>query len=75
MKARFAMGLVALALALALGGAAAPRAAEPVTSAPVAPSLREFHSLHGGFWRPAGSDAVRPALRLDPVVWTPAAID
>jgi hypothetical protein len=33
--------------------------------------VRELDRLRGGFWRPAGSDAVRPVLSLEPAAWTP----
>ena len=38
-----------------------------------AAGAREKHPLHGGFWRPAGSDATRPVVRLERVAWTPSA--
>jgi hypothetical protein len=34
--------------------------------------IREVDPLRGGFWRPAGSDAVRPVVRLDVRTWEPA---
>ena len=36
-----------------------------------APPARELYPVRGHFFRPAGSDAVRPALRLRPVAWQP----
>jgi hypothetical protein len=38
-----------------------------------ASGVREMHSLRGGFWRPAGSDAARPAVTLERAAWSPAA--
>jgi hypothetical protein len=38
-----------------------------------AAGVREAHPLHGGFWRPAGSDATRPVVRLERAAWTPSA--
>lgn len=41
-------------------------------SAASSTGLREMDPLRGGFWRPAGSDATRPGVRLEPAAWTPA---
>jgi hypothetical protein len=38
-----------------------------------ATGVREPGAFRNSFWRPAGSDAERPALRLEPVAWTPRA--
>ena len=39
------------------------------------PALRtlDHELLHGAFWRPAGSDARRPALSLERATWAPPA--
>jgi hypothetical protein len=34
--------------------------------------VRELDPLRGSFWRPAGSDAARPAVKLARLAWTPA---
>ena len=68
------MRLTALALAsvlvacLAGAGGRAPLADAP---RPARGTLDSDH-LHGAFWRPAGSDATRPALSLRRVAWTPS---
>jgi hypothetical protein len=67
-----------IALGLLQGARAAlgrmPEAAAPEPAAPAAlpGELREVDTLRGHFYRPEGSDAVRPPLRLDERRWTPA---
>lgn len=69
--------LTALVLATAMlgflvGSRAIGGPASAVESASAA-GVRERHPLHGGFWRPEGSDATRPVVRLERSAWTPAA--
>jgi len=76
MTARTRMTVLVLAVTLA-GFAVATRAVggaptEPSISAASDPGRMEGDRLHGAFWRPAGSDAERPALRLRQVAWLPA---
>ena len=56
-----------------LAGARAIGGLDPPASATVDAGVREKDRLHGGFWRPAGSNAERPTLSLAPVTWTPSA--
>ncbi|MEN8161016.1 MAG: hypothetical protein ABFS41_13160 [Myxococcota bacterium] len=44
----------------------------PVFDAPETAALREADPIRGGFWRPVGSDAVRPVVRLEVRTWEPA---
>jgi hypothetical protein len=39
--------------------------------APIAVPVREHDPIRGHFFRPPGSDAVRPPLSLRPVAWWP----
>ena len=62
-----ALGFVVVAGVLGAGaGGSAPNDGAP----PVTGSL-ESDWIRGGFWRPAGSVATRPPLRLERVAWTP----
>jgi hypothetical protein len=54
---------------LPLRAAAEIRADAPAQAA--TPGVVENDALRGRFFRPAGSNAVRPALRMRPSVWTP----
>lgn len=69
------VGLV-FALGLLQGSRAAlgdiPLGAEEAAEAPAAGHF-EPDALRGGFFRPLGSTAVRPDLRLRASAWTPAA--
>ncbi len=53
----------------ALGSAPPPSAPQATESA--SPPAREADWRRGHFYRPAGSDAVRPRPLLRPVVWLP----
>jgi hypothetical protein len=53
----------------ALGSAPLPSALQAAESA--SPPAREADWRRGHFYRPAGSDAVRPRPLLRPVVWLP----
>jgi hypothetical protein len=71
--------LIALVVALGLvqGSRAALGSAPPAAPSDPAPppapaaGARELDPLRGGFFRPAGSDAVRPPQRLRPLAWWP----
>lgn len=67
----FALGLLQGSRA-ALGPVPEPPAAEPAAFADVPGADRKADTRRGHFYRPEGSDAVRPALRLRPSRWTPA---
>jgi hypothetical protein len=72
-RSRLAALMVTAALAgLSLGAhtalGASPRDVE--RAAPVA-GASEPDRLRGTFWRPAGSDAVRPTVSVRRVAWTP----
>jgi hypothetical protein len=49
----------------------APLASPPAPADVSAPPARELDPIRGHFFRPPGSDAVRPPLSLRPVVWWP----
>ena len=68
----FALGLLQGSRA-ALGLGAPEPASEPIALGEVPPSgVREADAARGHFYRPTGSDAVRPELRLQPSRWLPA---
>jgi hypothetical protein len=58
----------------ALGDMPLRAAAESAAEAPAASAVVESDALRGHFFRPAGSNAVRPAPRMRPSVWTPPAL-
>jgi hypothetical protein len=65
---------VLIATAAVLGflvGARAVGIPRPAEDSPSAAGVRELDPLRGGFWRPAGSEAERPALELEPSAWAP----
>ena len=66
--------LVTSALLAFLLGVRALGGSDPIVhrSPEDAASVREHDAWRGSFWRPAGSNASRAALRLEPVAWTPA---
>ena len=70
--------LTALALASVLVACLAGAGAGTGGRAPLADASRpargtlDSDRLHGAFWRPAGSDATRPALSLRRVAWAPS---
>jgi hypothetical protein len=63
-----------LATAALLGSLLGARAVAGPEAVPHARSagVREADPLHGGFWRPAGSDAERPAVSLVRASWSPS---
>lgn len=75
MVARIRMAALALVLALVGFGVGASvigrPGAEPAGTPRIERGSFERDALHGAFWRPAGSDAERPALRLARASWTP----
>jgi hypothetical protein len=75
MAARIRMTALALVVGLVGFGVGASVITRPSAEQAGAPrTLRgtfERDALHGAFWRPAGSDAERPALRLARASWTP----
>jgi len=76
MTARARMTILVLVVALA-GFAVGTQAIGGASTEPSVPAASDSGSvagdrLHGAFWRPAGSDAERPALRLRQVAWSPA---
>jgi hypothetical protein len=72
MTTRLTVLFVTTALLGFLVGARAVGVPTPVGSAASSAALREMDPLRGGFWRPAGSDAARPGVRLEPAAWAPA---
>ena len=72
MTARTRLTLPALACVVVSGllGASAGEGASN-EGAPLAAGSLDSDWVHGDFWRPAGSAAVRPALRLERAAWTP----
>jgi hypothetical protein len=72
MTARLTALFVTTALLGFLIGARAVGVPTPAERAASAAGVREADRLLGTFWRPAGSDAERPVLRLAPVAWTPS---
>jgi len=75
MTARLTALLCATALVGFVVGARA--VSRPVPEGLPEPSagIREVDPLHGSFWRPAGSEAARPAIRLAPRSWVPRDAD
>jgi hypothetical protein len=71
MTARLIALLVTTALLGFLVGVRAIGSPTPAQTAAREVGLRESDPLRGGFWRPAGSDAARPTLRLEPTAWVP----
>ncbi len=64
----FVLGLLqGTRTALGLAPHASPAARTDVS----APPARELDPIRGHFFRPPGSDAVRPPLSLRPAVWSP----
>jgi hypothetical protein len=64
----FVLGLLqGTRTALGLAPLASPAARADVS----APPARELDPIRGHFFRPPGSDAVRPPLSLRPAVWWP----
>ena len=72
MTARLTALIVTTALLGFLVGARAVGGPAVAASVASEAGTRELDRLRGGFWRPAGSDAERPALSLEPVAWIPA---
>jgi hypothetical protein len=72
MTARPIALLVTTALIGFLMGARAIGSTAPAEVAATAAGIRVSDPLCGSFWRPAGSDAARPSMRLEPATWTPA---
>jgi hypothetical protein len=72
-RPRTAALLLAAALLAGLAGAGAFGRPADATDLPA--SAGEYHAdrWRGGFWRPAGSVAERPALRLEQTTFTPEA--
>jgi hypothetical protein len=73
MTARLTALFVITAVLGFLVGARAVGSPSPAESAAATAGVREMHPLRGGFWRPAGSEAERPAVRLEPTAWAPSA--
>ncbi len=76
MAARIRMTALALVLALVGFGVVGAsrigtRSIEPADAPRTLRGTFERDALHGAFWRPAGSDAERPAVRLARASWTP----
>ena len=68
----FALGLLQGSRA-ALGRMPDAAAPGPLAQAEVPGAIaREADTVRGHFYRPEGSNAVRPVLRLQPGRWTPA---
>ena len=72
MTARGKLTTLALACAVAVALLGASGSA-PAPAAPASPAAGRLESdwRHGTFWRPAGSAATRPAVRLERVAWRP----
>ena len=71
MAARTRLTALALAGALVAGLAAASAGWRATPASSRLAGTLDSDRLHGSFWRPAGSDATRPTLRLQRVAWTP----
>jgi hypothetical protein len=71
MKRLTALIAMAALLGLLVGARAAAGWDAPERTASAA-GVREPDRLRGGFWRPAGSDATRPVVRLARDSWSPA---
>ena len=71
MKRLTALIATAALLGLLVGARAAAGSDEPARAASAA-GVREPDRFRGGFWRPAGSDAVRPVVSLARASWSPA---
>ena len=72
MAARIGTLVLLTAMAGFLIGVRATGGTLPVFETPETAELRERDPIRGGFWRPAGSDAVRPVVRLEAKSWEPA---
>ena len=66
-----ALALAGVLVAWLAGGSPGSRAPLPQAAAPAVGTL-DADRLHGSFWRPAGSDATRPAASLERVAWAPS---
>jgi hypothetical protein len=66
-----ALALASVLVACLAGAGTGGRAPSADASRPARGTL-DSDRLHGAFWRPAGSDARRPALSLRRVAWTPS---
>ena len=66
-----ALALASVLVACLAGAGPGSRAPLPQAAAPAFGTL-DADRQHGSFWRPAGSDATRPALSLERVAWTPS---
>jgi hypothetical protein len=73
MTIRLTALLVTTALLGFLVGARAVGGPTAMASSASTAGQRDVDPLRGSFWRPAGSDAARPAVRLERVGWTPSA--
>jgi hypothetical protein len=71
MTARLTALLCATALVGFVVGARAVSAPVPEQLPERSAGVREVDPLHGSFWRPAGSEAARPASSLAPRSWVP----